>query len=104
MTFEAWALFCLTETLLCLNPGPSAGSPARGRAFRQGLVTQAANPNLLVYFTAILPEFFDPRATLAPQVALLAASSFAIEQRAARAVRIPIVKVILTCNEASGYS
>ena len=23
MTIEAWALFCLTETLLCLNPGPS---------------------------------------------------------------------------------
>ena len=23
MTLEAWALFCLTETLLCLNPGPS---------------------------------------------------------------------------------
>ena len=24
MTIEAWALFCITETLLCLNPGPSA--------------------------------------------------------------------------------
>ena len=23
MSFEAWALFCLTETLLCLNPGPA---------------------------------------------------------------------------------
>jgi threonine/homoserine/homoserine lactone efflux protein len=23
MTFEAWALFCLTEFTLCLNPGPS---------------------------------------------------------------------------------
>jgi threonine/homoserine/homoserine lactone efflux protein len=24
MTLEAWALFCLTETLLCLSPSPSA--------------------------------------------------------------------------------
>jgi homoserine/homoserine lactone efflux protein len=23
LSLEAWALFCLTETLLCLNPGPA---------------------------------------------------------------------------------
>jgi homoserine/homoserine lactone efflux protein len=161
MSLEAWALFCLTETLLCLNPGPSAlvvislgltrgqgagrlaaigvlaanaiyfaisatglvtlcalsaeaflvvkwlgaaylvwmgarmiarslraaettaARPAapvpRRRAFWQGFVTQGANPNLLVLFTAILPQFVDPHAPLASQVALLAASSFAIE-------------------------
>jgi homoserine/homoserine lactone efflux protein len=160
MTIEAWALFCATETLLCLNPGPSAllvislgltrgqaagvratvgvlaanaiyfalaasglvavhslsaeaflaikwagagyliwlggrmllrsfrprqdampslpsGSPRR--AFWQGFVTQGANPNLLVYFTAILPQFVDAAHPLPGQVAILAASSFAIE-------------------------
>jgi threonine/homoserine/homoserine lactone efflux protein len=167
MTLEAWALFCATETVLCLNPGPSAllvvslamtrgrragvvatagvltanlfyfalsaaglgaarslsaevfeairwagaaylfwlggrmswrsfrrtsaspraapdeapatdALPAR-RAFARGLVAQGANPNLLVYFTAILPQFVDPGAALAPQVTVLALSSVAIE-------------------------
>ncbi len=159
MTIEAWALFCLTETVLCLNPGPSslvvvsqaltrgrsagvrattgvlaanaiyfalsasglvalhalsaeafsiikwggAGylvwlgvttilrsfrssvstepleSRRAGRPFWRGFVTQGANPNLLVYFTAILPQFIDANHPIAPQVALLACSSFVIE-------------------------
>ncbi len=160
MTAEAWALFCLTETLLCLNPGPSTllvislaltrgqtagilatfgvlvanafyfalsasglvavhslsaeaflvlqwigaayliwlgvrmvlrsfrtpsydanaplASSAR-RSFAQGFVTQIANPNLLVYFTAILPQFVDPAHPLMGQIAILAGSSFVIE-------------------------
>jgi threonine/homoserine/homoserine lactone efflux protein len=42
-------------------------------------VTQGANPGLLVYFTAILPQFVDASAPIAPQVAILAASSLVIE-------------------------
>jgi len=160
MTLQAWALFCATEALLCLNPGPSAllvislaltrgraagvratagvlaanalyftisasglvavhrlsaevfsvikwagalylmwlgarmivrslrarsGGPPRAvpasgrRSFWQGFVTQGANPNLLVYFTAILPQFVDPLRPLPGQVAILAFSSLAIE-------------------------
>jgi len=160
MSIEAWALFCMTETLLCLNPGPSAllvmslaltrgqaagvraavgvlaanaiyfavsasglvavhslstevflgikwvgaaylvwlGASMIGRSVRaggveasplapvsgrrsfwQGLVTQGANPNLLVYFSAILPQFVDPVRPLPGQVAILAVSSFVIE-------------------------
>lgn len=159
MTIEAWALFCVTETILCLNPGPSAlvvvsqsltRGPSAGvrattgvlaanaiyfafsasglvalhslsaeafsivkwggaayllwlavtmilRSFRspvfpspleargvgypflRGFLTQGANPNLLVYFTAILPQFVDADHPVAPQVALLAGSSFVIE-------------------------
>ena len=160
MTVEVWALFCVTETLLCLNPGPSAllvmslaltrgqaagvratvgvlaanavyftlsasglvavhalseevffvikwvgaayliwlgarmivrSFRARGvepsplvsasgrRSFWQGFVAQGANPNLLVYFTAILPQFVDPARPLPGQVAILACSSFVIE-------------------------
>lgn len=160
MSFEAWALFCLTETLLDLNPGPAvllvvsiamtrglahgiaaslgvlsanalyfalsatglaallnlssqvylairwlgaayliwlgarmllrsrrahpedaaaAQTGTRGRSYWQGFATQAANPSLLVYFTAILPQFVDPSGPLASQIAILAASSFAIE-------------------------
>lgn len=50
-----------------------------GRPFWRGFVSQGANPNLLLYFTAVLPQFVEPTAPLAPQVAILAASSFAIE-------------------------
>ncbi len=160
MTLETWAFFCMTETLLCLNPGPSVllvislgmtrgqaagilaavgvlaanavyfglsatglvavhtisaqvffvikwigaayliwlgvrmivrsftrqadasvqlSSNSRGRSFWQGFVTQGANPGLIVYFTAILPQFIDPKAPLVWQVSILALSSFAIE-------------------------
>jgi threonine/homoserine/homoserine lactone efflux protein len=160
VTFEAWALFCVTEILLCLNPGPSAllvislgltrgqvagvlatlgvlaanaiyfslsasglgavqslsaetflaikwagaayliwlgtrmvlrsfrareaapprpAAPSTRRSFWQGFLTQGANPNLLFYFTAILPQFVDTRRALPGQVAILAGSSFVIE-------------------------
>jgi homoserine/homoserine lactone efflux protein len=160
MTLEAWALFCLMETLLCLNPGPStllvlSVSLTRGqiaglfatlgvlaanalyfslsasgllalhalsepafqmikwagaayliwlgarmivrsfrkqadaapaptalpgsRSFWQGFTAQAANPNLLVYFAALLPQFVDAGQSLVGQVAILAASSLVIE-------------------------
>ena len=58
-----------------LSPDPVS----RGRYFWQGFVTQGAKPNLLIYFTAILPQFIDPRDRLASQVGVLALSSFAIE-------------------------
>lgn len=49
------------------------------RPFIHGFIAHGANPNLLVYFTAILPQFIDTAAPLAPQVALIAVSSFVIE-------------------------
>jgi threonine/homoserine/homoserine lactone efflux protein len=56
------------------EPEAAASSP-----FVRGFITQGANPNLIVYFTAILPQFVDPDQDVAPQVALLACSSFVIE-------------------------
>jgi homoserine/homoserine lactone efflux protein len=63
---------------LVLDPPPGALSSGR-RSFWQGLVTQGSNPNLLVYFTAILPQFLSPAEPLPRQVAILAGSSFIIE-------------------------
>jgi homoserine/homoserine lactone efflux protein len=57
----------------------AAHTAARGRSYWQGLATQAANPSLLVYFTAILPQFVDPSRPIPGQVAILAVSSLVIE-------------------------
>ena len=59
--------------------GAAAQTGPRGRSYWQGFATQAANPHLLVYFTAILPQFVDPGAPLGVQIAMLAATSIAIE-------------------------
>jgi homoserine/homoserine lactone efflux protein len=156
MTLETWLLFCTTETLLCLSPGPavllvvSLGMARSARAgmraalgilaanalyftlsatgigallhgswqlffalkwlgaaylvwlglgmlrasraprpanpappardgLRHGFLTQAANPKTLLFFSAILPQFIDPATALTPQLAVLGASSLAIE-------------------------
>jgi homoserine/homoserine lactone efflux protein len=49
------------------------------RSFARGFVVQAANPKALVFFVALLPQFLDPGAPVALQVAILGASSVAIE-------------------------
>jgi homoserine/homoserine lactone efflux protein len=53
---------------------PSA--PRRG-AFRLGLATQLANPKVILFFGALLPQFVDPAAPAAPQFALLGATFIA---------------------------
>jgi threonine/homoserine/homoserine lactone efflux protein len=63
------------ETSVAREPVPAASTGP----FLRGFVSQGANPNLLVYFTAILPQFIDPAHAVAPQVTLLAVSSFVIE-------------------------
>ncbi len=49
------------------------------KALGQGFLTQAANPNLIVYFSAILPQFIDPGVAAGPQFLILGISSIAIE-------------------------
>jgi len=43
-------------------------------AFRLGLATQLANPKVVLFFGALLPQFVDPAAPAAPQFALLGAT------------------------------
>jgi len=55
-----------SETALAdLPPEPHA------RLFRQGVVVNALNPKVAVFFLAFLPQFVDPAHAVAPQVALL---------------------------------
>ncbi len=55
-------------------------APARpGRMFLNGFVLQMANPKALVFFTALLPQFINPKAAVIPQVAILALTSVVVE-------------------------
>ena len=47
---------------------------AERRAFRFGLATQLANPKVILFFGALLPQFVDPARPAAPQFALLGAT------------------------------
>jgi homoserine/homoserine lactone efflux protein len=155
MAWEAWTVFVLTETVLCLVPGPAVlfvlaqglggGAPAAlaaamgilaanafyfarsatglgavlltsyelfsaikwagttylvwlgvrtfraaptlrevqagaaGRLVGRGFLVQVANPKALVFFTALLPQFIDPEASVLPQVVILGVTSLLIE-------------------------
>ena len=41
--------------------------------------SQLANPKAVLFFTALLPQFVDPARAIAPQVAILAATSITSE-------------------------
>jgi homoserine/homoserine lactone efflux protein len=51
----------------------------RGDAFLQGLLTQLSNPKAIVFFTALLPQFVNPRAPVAVQFLILGATSISVE-------------------------
>ncbi len=53
--------------------------PAAARAFMRGFAVQAANPKALAFFVALLPQFIDPRSSVALQVLILGVSSQLIE-------------------------
>jgi threonine/homoserine/homoserine lactone efflux protein len=60
----------------------SASDNVRSNAaklFANGFILQMSNPKALMFFTALLPQFIDPHATLWTQVLILAATSIVIE-------------------------
>ena len=53
---------------------------AQGRSFYvQGLLVGASNPKAVLFFAAFFPQFINPAAPLAPQLAVLAATFVAFE-------------------------
>jgi homoserine/homoserine lactone efflux protein len=51
----------------------------KGSSFVTGFVTQISNPKAVIFFVALLPQFIDRQAVLAPQIVVLALISMAIE-------------------------
>ncbi len=58
------------------DDAPAVGSR---RMYVNGFVLQAANPKALIFFTALLPQFIDPRSPVMGQVAILGATSVVVE-------------------------
>jgi homoserine/homoserine lactone efflux protein len=53
--------------------------PESGRArFLRGLVVALSNPKTIVFFTAFLPQFIDPRLPAGPQLAAMCVASLVI--------------------------
>jgi threonine/homoserine/homoserine lactone efflux protein len=52
--------------------------PAR-RMLANGFILQASNPKTLIFFTSILPQFVNPHAHVAYQIAILGVTSVVIE-------------------------
>lgn len=53
--------------------------PRRLGAFSYGMLTQGSNPKALIFFSAILPQFLDPRGAVGWQLLLLGLTSMVIE-------------------------
>jgi len=56
----------------------AAPPPPRGGFFLQGLIVLLANPKVLVFFGAFIPQFVDMQRETVPQVALLGVTFMAI--------------------------
>jgi threonine/homoserine/homoserine lactone efflux protein len=54
------------------EPMESVEAPRRGRYIWQGAAVSLSNPKVLLFLGAFFPQFVDPNAPLAPQLALLA--------------------------------
>jgi homoserine/homoserine lactone efflux protein len=94
----SWQLFMVVKWLgaaylvwlglrMIFSGGPRPESPAQPerprdstrRSFWLGFVTQSANPKALLFFTAILPQFIEPRGAVGVQIVVLGVSSVLIE-------------------------
>ncbi len=55
------------------------GAISGWKLFRDGFILQASNPKAIVFFSALLPQFIDPRLSIVTQVAILWITSNFIE-------------------------
>jgi threonine/homoserine/homoserine lactone efflux protein len=67
-----------TSKLLSV-PAAAESAPSGTRMFFNGFILQMSNPKALIFFTALVPQFIDPRAPVWPQMLILAVTSVAIE-------------------------
>ena len=64
------------SSVLAVTPTQTAGL---WRTLVNGLVLQVSNPKALLFFTALLPPFIDPRGSVVTQVVILGVTSVVLE-------------------------
>ena len=62
-----------------LEAQAAAETRSGGSMFRQGALSAVTNPKAVLFFTAFLPQFIDPAASLVLQFAIMAGTFAAIE-------------------------
>jgi len=85
----AYLIFLGIQLLYSSRPNPRQSADVqldeksvelpRGKLFRQGMLMQLANPQAILYFVAILPQFMDMRSAPVPQLLVLGFISVFIE-------------------------
>ena len=58
---------------------PALPPPANRNLFLQGLLVQLTNPKALLFVSALLPQFIDPRRAMSLQLAILLVTTIAID-------------------------
>jgi homoserine/homoserine lactone efflux protein len=61
------------------RPERVAETDRDGRPFLDGVIVQASNPKAYLFMGAIVPQFIDPAAAVAPQLAAMAVINLVIE-------------------------
>jgi len=59
--------------------GATSDAPVGWRLLGRGVILQAANPKSLIFFTALLPQFIDPKGAVGWQILILGVSSVVVE-------------------------
>lgn len=74
LLYLAWGAFRSKPEPLAIPGAEDAYN--RGALYRRGLIMNALNPKVLLFFLALLPQFVDPAAALSPssQLAVLGAT------------------------------
>jgi len=80
----AYLVYLGASTILGRSELLPPGAPARTgasamRLFRDGFVLQMSNPKAIVFFSAILPQFIDPRRAVLSQIVILGLTSVICE-------------------------
>jgi homoserine/homoserine lactone efflux protein len=69
----------MTSVAEAQQPMMSSDAHRLTRGWASGTITQLANPKALVFFVAIVPQFIDPHANVALQIAILGIAGLVIE-------------------------